>query len=99
MMTMFEVNKRELEAVFPSTPLDAVIRKPFVPSQMIEEMRRFLPPMTQQKMRRMKVHDRSQKSKSFDNNVGEGKAAAEKVSPSGFVLDGGMMESDVIYSD
>jgi hypothetical protein len=41
---MFEVNKRELEAVFPSTPLDAVIRKPFVPSQMIEEMRRFLPP-------------------------------------------------------
>ncbi|MDQ3909716.1 MAG: response regulator [Thermoproteota archaeon] len=31
MMTMFEVNKRELEAVFPSTPRDAVIRKPFVP--------------------------------------------------------------------
>ncbi len=44
MMTMFEVNKRELEAVFPSTPLDAVIRKPSVPSQMIEEIRRFLPP-------------------------------------------------------
>ena len=43
MMTMFEVNKRELEAVFPSTPLDAVIRKPFVPSQIIEEIRRFFP--------------------------------------------------------
>ena len=39
MMTMFEVNKREFEAVFPSTPIDAVIRKPFVPSQLIEKIR------------------------------------------------------------
>jgi DNA-binding NtrC family response regulator len=30
MMTMFEVNKREFEAVFPSTLIDAVIRKPFL---------------------------------------------------------------------
>jgi DNA-binding NtrC family response regulator len=39
MMTMFEVNKPEFEAVFPSTPIDAVIRKPFVPSQLIEKIR------------------------------------------------------------
>jgi DNA-binding NtrC family response regulator len=32
MMTMFEVSKPEFDAVFPSTPIDAVIRKPFVPS-------------------------------------------------------------------
>jgi DNA-binding NtrC family response regulator len=55
MMTMFEVNKREFEAVFPSAPIDAVIRKPFVPSQLMEKIRGFLAPMTQQKMRRMEV--------------------------------------------
>ncbi|MDQ3808614.1 MAG: response regulator, partial [Thermoproteota archaeon] len=59
MMTMFEVNKPEFEAVFPSTPIDAVIRKPFVPSQLIEKIRGFLAPMTQQKTRRIEVHDRS----------------------------------------
>jgi DNA-binding NtrC family response regulator len=59
MMTMFEVNKREFEAVFPSTPIDAVIRKPFVPSQLMEKIRGFLAPMTQQKTRRMEVRDRS----------------------------------------
>jgi DNA-binding NtrC family response regulator len=42
MMTMFEVNKREFEAVFPSTPIDDVIRKPFVPSQLVEKIRGFL---------------------------------------------------------
>lgn len=36
MMTMFEVNKREFEAVFPSTPIDSVIRKPFTPLQLVE---------------------------------------------------------------
>lgn len=59
MMTMFEVNKPEFEAVFPSTPIDAVIRKPFVPLQLIEKIRGFLAPMTQQKTRRMEVHDQS----------------------------------------
>jgi DNA-binding NtrC family response regulator len=43
-MTMFEVNKREFEAVFPSTPIDDVIRKPFVPSQLVEKIRRFFRP-------------------------------------------------------
>src|SRR5215217_2799572 len=42
MMTMFEVNKPEFEAVFPSTPIDAVIRKPFTPSQLVEKIRGFL---------------------------------------------------------
>ncbi len=37
MMNMFEVNKPGFEAVFPSTPNDAVIRKPFTPSQLVEE--------------------------------------------------------------
>jgi hypothetical protein len=43
MMTMFEVSKPEFDAVFPSTPIDAVIRKPFVPSQLIEKIRDFWP--------------------------------------------------------
>jgi DNA-binding NtrC family response regulator len=30
MMTMFEVNKREFEAGFPSSSIDVVIRKPFI---------------------------------------------------------------------
>jgi DNA-binding NtrC family response regulator len=47
MMTMFEVNKREFEAVFPSTPIDDVIRKPFVPSQLVEKIRQFLGLMAQ----------------------------------------------------
>jgi DNA-binding NtrC family response regulator len=42
MMTMFEVHKPEFEAVFPSTPIDDVIRKPFAPSQLVEKIRRFL---------------------------------------------------------
>jgi DNA-binding NtrC family response regulator len=40
-MTMFEVNKREFESVFPSTPIDDVIRKPFVPSQLVEKIIEF----------------------------------------------------------
>jgi DNA-binding NtrC family response regulator len=59
MMTMFEVNKPEFEAVFPSTPIDAVIRKPFTPSQLIEKIRGFLGTMTQGTRRRMDVHGRS----------------------------------------
>ena len=47
MMTMFEVNKREFEAVFPSTPIDGVIRKPFTPSQLVEKIRRFLGTMAE----------------------------------------------------
>lgn len=47
LMTMFEVNKPEFEAVFPSTPIDGVIRKPFAPSQLVEKMRGFLSMMTQ----------------------------------------------------
>src|SRR5688572_19513005 len=42
MMTMFEVHKSEFEAVFPSTPIDDVIRKPFAPSQLVEKIRGFL---------------------------------------------------------
>ena len=56
MMTMFEVNKPEFEAVFPSTPIDAVIRKPFTPSQLVEKIRGFLGTMTQGTTRRMDVH-------------------------------------------
>lgn len=60
MMTMFEVNKPEFEAVFPSTPIDAVIRKPFTPSQLVEKIRGFfLSTMTQGTTRRMYVHGQS----------------------------------------
>jgi CheY-like chemotaxis protein len=41
MMTMFEVNKQEFEAVFPSTPIDGVIRKPFTPSHLVEKYEDF----------------------------------------------------------
>lgn len=57
MMTMFEVNKPEFEAVFPSTPIDGVIRKPFAPSQLVEKIRGFLSTMTQgMTTRRMSMH-------------------------------------------
>ena len=59
MMTMFEVNKPEFEAVFPSTPIDAVIRKPFTPSQLVEKIRGFLGAMTQGTTRRVGMHGRS----------------------------------------
>jgi|ERR671918_2315244 DNA-binding NtrC family response regulator len=60
MMTMFEVNKPEFEAVFPSTPIDAVIRRPFTPSQLVEKIRGFLDTMAQgTTRRRMYVHGRS----------------------------------------
>ena len=41
MMTMFEVYKREFEAVFPSIPIDDVIRKPFTPSHLVGKIRGF----------------------------------------------------------
>lgn len=53
MMTMFEVNKREFEAVFPSTPIDGVIRKPFTPSQLVEKIRGILGTMTQETAKRI----------------------------------------------
>jgi DNA-binding NtrC family response regulator len=56
MMTMFEVNKPEFEAVFPSTPIDAVIRKPFTPSQLVEKIRGFLGAMAQGATRRVGIH-------------------------------------------
>jgi hypothetical protein len=56
---MFEVNKPEFEAVFPSTPIDAVIRKPFTPSQLVEKIRGLLGTMTQGMTIRMDVHGRS----------------------------------------
>ena len=59
MMTMFEVNKPEFEAVFPSTPIDAVMRKPFTPSQLVEKIRGFLAPMTQGTTRRVGMHGQS----------------------------------------
>ena len=42
MMTLFEVNKQEFEAVFPSIPIDGVIRKPCTPSHLVEKIRVFL---------------------------------------------------------
>jgi DNA-binding NtrC family response regulator len=59
MMTMFEVNKPEFEAVFPSTPIDAVIRKPFTPSQLVEKIRGFLGAMAQGTTRRVGIHGTS----------------------------------------
>ena len=59
MMTMFEVNKPEFEAVFPSTPIDGVIRKPFTPSQLVEKIRGFLSTMSQGTTRRIDIHGRS----------------------------------------
>ena len=59
MMTMFEVNKSEFEAVFPSTPIDGVIRKPFTPSQLVEKIRGFLGTTAQGTRRRVYVHGRS----------------------------------------
>ena len=56
MMTIFEVNKPEFEAVFPSTPIDAVIRKPFTPSQLVEKIRGFLGAMAQGTTRRVGMH-------------------------------------------
>lgn len=56
MMTMFEVNKPEFEAVFPSTPIDAVIRKPFTPSQLVEKIRGFLGAIAQGTTRRVGMH-------------------------------------------
>jgi len=56
MMTMFEVNKPEFEAVFPSTPIDEVIRKPFTPSQLLEKIRGLLGTLTQKTTRRMDTH-------------------------------------------
>ncbi len=56
MMTMFEVNKPEFEAVFPSTPIDEVIRKPFTPSQLLEKIRGLLGTLTQKTTRRMDMH-------------------------------------------
>jgi DNA-binding NtrC family response regulator len=56
MMTMFEVSKPEFEAVFPSTPIDGVIRKPFTPSQLVEKIRGFLATMTQGTMKHMDKH-------------------------------------------
>ncbi|HEX2169139.1 MAG TPA: response regulator [Nitrososphaera sp.] len=51
-MAMFEVNKGEFEAVFPSTPIDGVIIKPFTSSQLVEKIRGFLGTMTQGPTRR-----------------------------------------------
>lgn len=59
MMTMFEVNKPEFEVVFPSTPIDAVIRKPFTPSQLVEKIRGFLGTTAQGTRRRVYVDGRS----------------------------------------
>ena len=56
MMTMFEVNKPEFEAVFPSTPIDAVIRKPFTPSQLVEKIRGLLGAIAQGTTRRVGMH-------------------------------------------
>jgi len=53
LMTMFEVNKPEFEAVFPSTPIDDVIRKPFTSSQLLDKIRGLLGTLSQKTARRM----------------------------------------------
>jgi len=39
MMTAFDLDKSEFETVFPSTPVDNVMRKPFVASQPSEAIK------------------------------------------------------------
>jgi two-component system response regulator ChvI len=39
MMTAFDINRLEFEAVFPSTPVDKVMRKPFVMSELAEAIK------------------------------------------------------------
>ena len=36
MMTAFEVNMSEFQSMFPNSPVDRVLRKPFVPSKLAE---------------------------------------------------------------
>ena len=56
MMTIFEVNKPEFEAVFPSIPIDGVIRTPFTPSHLVEKIRGFLGMMAQGTTRHIDGH-------------------------------------------
>jgi DNA-binding NtrC family response regulator len=56
LMTMFEVNKPEFEAVFPSTPIDDVIRKPFTSLQLLDKIRGLLGTLSQKTVRRMDMH-------------------------------------------
>jgi len=57
LMTMFEVNKPEFEAVFPSTPIDDVIRKPFTSSQLLDKIRGLLDMLSQKTARPMDMHN------------------------------------------
>ena len=59
LITMFEVNKPEFEAVFPSTPIDEVIRKPFTPSELLEKIRGLLATLSQKTTRHMDLHSRA----------------------------------------
>jgi CheY-like chemotaxis protein len=43
LMTAFEVNLTELQDVLPSMSVDSVIRKPFVPSKLIETIKPIFP--------------------------------------------------------
>jgi DNA-binding NtrC family response regulator len=43
MITAFEVSMPEFHAVFPSTPVDNVVRKPFLPSKLAEMIKKLLP--------------------------------------------------------
>ena len=43
MMTAFEMNKPEFETVFPSMQVVDVIRKPFLPSKLVEIIRKIRP--------------------------------------------------------
>jgi DNA-binding NtrC family response regulator len=56
LMTMFEVSKPEFEAVFPSTPIDDVIRKPFTSSQLLDKIRGLLATLSQKTARRIDIH-------------------------------------------
>jgi DNA-binding NtrC family response regulator len=43
LMSAFEVSMSEFKAVFPSTHVDTVLKKPFLPSRLAEMIRQFLP--------------------------------------------------------
>ena len=42
LMTAFEVSMHEFHSVFPSTPLDYVVRKPFSPSMLAEKVKQLI---------------------------------------------------------
>ena len=44
LVTAFEVNKPEFESLFPSTPIDFLMQKPFAASQLVEVLHMYCNP-------------------------------------------------------